>query len=463
LLLVWSATQPACALLPLAAEPLDIGRKQGVLAEYPDTTMSRHHAQVAYRNGGFEVTDLGSRNGSMLDGMPLHGTARVPARTLVRLGQSLFLCCEDLRPFRQFNVKVSNQRVEGPALQQALLTVSQIGQSSRTLFISGESGTGKESVAKAFHRSSPEREGPFVAVNCAAIPVGVAERLLFGARKGAFSGAASDSAGYIEAAHNGTLFLDEVADLDLEVQGKLLRVIESGELLPLGATQPRKVKFRVCSATHKELRVLIEESRFRADLYFRIGLPQVSLPPLRERKEEIPWFLRKAVQEVSPDLSIDVSLAETCLLREWPGNIRELQAEISTAAMAARAAEKTKVGAEHLRPGAGAAILRKLSSSLPLPLPAAEAAAVPSATPSSVSRPAEPPDAEPPLEDDEDPADLSPSAETPSRAQMLVALIESNGNVSAAARAVRVHRAMFRRLLARFQIDVKKLRDVGKI
>lgn len=437
LVLISVAGQPALAMIPLGSEAVDIGRGLGELAAHPDHMMSRRHAQVAYRGGQFVITDLDSRNGTWLDGVAVQGSRQVTPGAVVRFGHSLFLCVSDVRPFRLLGVRIDDSRVEGPALQQSLRTVAQLGQAGRTLFISGGSGAGKESIAQAFHRASPQRSGPFVAVNCAAIPEGIAERLLFGARKGAFSGATSDSEGYIEAAHGGTLFLDEIADLDSTVQGKLLRVIESGELLAVGASRPRKVQFGVCSATHKDLRALVESSRFRADLYFRIGMPQVSVPPLRQRREEIPWLIHKAVQSITPGLKVDVSLVEACLLREWPGNVRELQAEVNTAALTARGAGEDRVSAKQLRAGAGAAI------TAPLP----EADAQPAAVSAKAGKRAEP----------------AAEGEPPSRAQIMAALLESDGNISAAARAVSVHRTQFRRLLARYNIDLEKLRRVGKM
>ncbi len=467
LILICLAGQPTLAVIPLGTEEVEIGRGLGVLSEHPDSLMSRRHALAAYRNGRFEVTDLGSRNGSRLDGIALQGTRQVAERTLVRLGDSLFICCSDVRPFRHYGVKVNDQKVEGPASQKVLRTVAEISGASRTLFITGESGSGKESIAQAFHRASPQRSGPFVAVNCAAIPEGIAERLLFGARKGAFSGAASDSEGYLEAAHGGTLFLDEIADLDPVVQGKLLRVIESGELLPLGATRPRKVQCGVCSATHKDLRSLVEKSAFRADLYFRIGMPQVSVPPLRQRQEEFPWLILKAVQSVAPGLKVDVSLVEACLLRGWPGNVRELQAEVSTAALTARADSDARVKAEHLRPGAGAP-MQQVPSVSPVMLAPVPAIPVSGGTPllmetDAVAMAEKPPPGLVAEAESESPGQPPPTTEPPSRAQILAALLESKGNVSAAARAVRVHRTQFRRLLARYNIDMEKLRAVGKL
>lgn len=437
LLLLFADGRPAWGLQPLGSARVELGRGQGVLAEHEDAKMSRQHARLSFSDGLFEITDLRSRNGSALDGVPLHGTAQAGTGGLLRLGHSLFLCCSDLRPFRTFGMRVDLKRVEGPALQQALRTVAHVGEFSRTLCISGESGSGKEYFAQAFHRATPDRNGPFVAVNCAAIPEGVAERLLFGAQKGAFSGAATDSSGYIDAADGGTLFLDEIAELDLSVQAKLLRVIETGELLPLGATRAKRVLFRICTATHRDLRQLTEAGKFRADLYFRMGMPQITVPPLRERKEEIPQLIAHALQRAAPDMAIDVSLVETCLLRGWPGNVRELHAEISAAALTALAAGHKVVSAGHLRKEAGAMMQRGL--------PSPEEASIP--TPPQIT----------PLPDD-----VEQPAKPPSRAQVLAVLLAQGFNIAATARELGLHRTQLRRLLARYSIDLGKLRTVGR-
>ena len=448
LVMVFAASQPYCTLVPVGPTPLELGRGQGLFTEHPDSLMSRRHARVSFCDQSFVVTDLDSRNGSAVDGVPLHGTTRVAPGGLIRLGGTLFYCCADLGPFRKLGINRIGHRVLGPALQLALRTVTHIALSSRVLFISGESGAGKESLAQEFHRAGPQRDGPFIAVNCAAIPEGIAERLIFGARKGAFSGIVSDSQGYIEAADGGTLFLDEVADLDTSVQAKLLRVIESGELLPLGATHPRKVQFRVCTATHQDLRALTQEKKFRTDLYFRIGMPQVVVPPLRRRKEEIPWLVAGAIRAIRPELSPHVSLIEMCMLRTWPGNVRELLAEISTAAIKAGEAGNYAVSAEQLSPSAGAAMPTPVPAPVD-PTPASGVSAHP-APMSAISTPS-----------NQSPA-TSPSA-PPSRATLLAALLEAKGNLSAAARALRVHRTQLRRLLVRHKIDLAKLRDMGQL
>lgn len=447
MVMAFAAGQPYCSLIPLGETPLPLGRGEGILGDHADALMSRRHASLWFRAGCFHVEDLASRNGSAVDGVPLQGRRTVPGGSLVRLGGSLFLLCSDLRPFRQLGITTVEQRVQGPATTSLLRTAAQIAGASRTLFISGESGAGKESLAQTFHKASPQREGPFIAVNCAAIPEGIAERLLFGARKGAFSGVVSDSEGYIEAANGGTLFLDEVADLDAVVQGKLLRVIETGELLPLGATRPRKVQFRVCTATHKDLRALTQEGKFRADLYFRIGMPQLAVPPLRERREEIPWMMHAALGAVLPGLKLHVSIVETCMLRTWPGNVRELLAETHSAALKARAADSALVHAEHLGTSAGKAL------SAPAVAPVARAVSVAASEPPAPTPLPQPAASDAPLDPPE------PGA-PPSLAQILAALFSAKGNVSAAARALRIHRTQLRRLLTRHKINAEKLRDL---
>lgn len=450
LVLVFAAGQPACALVPVGADEVELGREHPVLRPHHDRMMSRHHARIAYRDGAFEITDLGSRNGSALAGQPFQGRCRAQMERVLRLGHSLFLLCHDVRPFQALRIKVQGCRIEGPALQQIVRAMANVALHSRTLFITGESGAGKEALAQAFHRLGPQSSGPFVPVNCATLPESVAERLLFGARKGAYSGALNDSEGYVEAASGGTLFLDEIADLGLAVQAKLLRCIESGEVTPLGATRPRKVDLRVCSATNADLRALVAQGRFRSDLYFRLGVPQVLLPPLRERLEEIPWLVAMAVQQVAKELLLHTSLIEACLLRHWPGNARELLAEIHSAALAALSAKSSHLALQHLSPTAGTVFA-------PIAKPAEEQAEPVARTdPDStfaLAAPAMPPKSA---------VDAEPTPATPSEAQILAALFEAGGNLSLAARVLGLHRTQLRRYLSCFGIDLNRVRTLVK-
>jgi two-component system, NtrC family, nitrogen regulation response regulator NtrX len=204
------------------------------------------------------------------------------------------------------------------------------------ILITGESGTGKELVARAIHRLSPVRDGPFVKVNCAAIPSTLIESELFGAEKGAFTGAVAGRKGRFEEAHGGTLFLDEIGDMGLEVQAKLLRVLQDGELRRVGGTRTIRVSVRVVAATNKDLRAEVEAGRFREDLYFRINVVPLEVPPLRSRREDIPLLAEHFCRELCQENGLPVKRLEPAALRklqthDWPGNVRELRNVIERA------------------------------------------------------------------------------------------------------------------------------------
>jgi transcriptional regulator with PAS, ATPase and Fis domain len=240
--------------------------------------------------------------------------------------------------------------------------VRSAARASDVVLIGGESGAGKEHAARTYHASGPHANGPFVALNAATIPEGVAERVLFGARRGAFSGAV-DAEGTLAAAHGGVLFLDEIGELSLETQAKLLRFCETREVIALGATTPRRVNARLCFATHRDLRAAVAEGRFRADFYYRIAQMEVTVPPLRQRAEEIPWIVagELARQEACEPSRVHASFLEACLLRPWPGNVRELLGAVRRAVQNAGGAPLLR--AEHLDARAG----RPLASAPPGP------------------------------------------------------------------------------------------------
>ncbi|MBI4180012.1 sigma-54-dependent Fis family transcriptional regulator [bacterium] len=219
---------------------------------------------------------------------------------------------------------------QSPARSGAMEIAAQAAAGDSTVLLTGESGTGKELVAHAIHRGSPNRHGPFVALNCAAIPANLLENELFGHEPGAFTGATKRYIGKVEAAHRGTLLLDEVGDMPLELQAKILRLIENKTLTRLGGNTPVVVDFRVIASTHRNLIDLIRGGRFREDLYYRLNVLHVSLPPLRERKSDIPllldYFLSRLCRkrEVTRPRVADAALE---LLSDygWPGNVRELE------------------------------------------------------------------------------------------------------------------------------------------
>jgi DNA-binding NtrC family response regulator len=228
-----------------------------------------------------------------------------------------------------------------PQVQQMLSLVEQVAPTKSNVLILGESGTGKSLVAELIHKNSPRRDGPFISINCAAIPETLLEAELFGYKKGAFTGAVADKKGLIELANGGTLFLDEIGDLPLGLQAKLLKFLETYEFIPLGDVQKKKVDIRLISATNKNLEELIEEGKFREDLYYRLSVIEIKIPPLRERKEDIPvlvyYFLEQASKQHNKKIKGITNEALSYLLNyDWPGNIRELRNVIERAVILAR-------------------------------------------------------------------------------------------------------------------------------
>lgn len=222
------------------------------------------------------------------------------------------------------------------ALKSVLKTVEKIAPADTTVLIEGETGTGKELIAHLLHSRSPRRSKPFVPVNCAAIPSNLLESELFGHEKGAFTGAFGRKLGKFELAHDGTLFLDEVGELSPELQAKLLRVLENGQFERLGGTETLKVNLRLISATNKDLRKAIEEGTFREDLYYRLSVFPIALPPLRERQEDIyplaAHFLEKyAKKQNKRGITMSSEAKEQLQRYRWPGNVRELENSVERA------------------------------------------------------------------------------------------------------------------------------------
>jgi two-component system nitrogen regulation response regulator GlnG len=216
-----------------------------------------------------------------------------------------------------------------PAMQEIYRVIARLTQTDLTVMIMGESGTGKELVAKALHDYGKRRYGTFVAVNMAAIPKELVESELFGHERGAFTGATNRGVGRFEQAEGGTLFLDEIGDMPLEAQTRLLRVLQQGEYTTVGGRTPIKTDVRIIAATNKDLRQLISQGLFREDLYYRLNVVPLRLPPLRERVEDIPdlvrHFLRKAEEEGLPHKSLDNEGLDILRRHRWPGNVRELE------------------------------------------------------------------------------------------------------------------------------------------
>ncbi|HWQ33060.1 MAG TPA: sigma 54-interacting transcriptional regulator [Blastocatellia bacterium] len=262
---------------------------------------------------------------------------------LVRLSElCLELCAlrNQVRTIAGYDLSAEKKEIElpglvyrSPAMRVLIDEINKIRSSSVTVLVTGESGTGKEVIARAIHTLSDRRDAPFVAFNCTVAPREIIDSQLFGHRKGAFTGANNDYDGVIRSAAGGTLFLDEVGDLALEVQPKLLRFLQEGEIQPLGATKPVKVSVRVIAATNCDLEKLVAEGRFREDLYYRLNVIRLHMPPLRDRRDEIPALIthliaRYSEQEGKQNITIKPQALDLMMIYDWPGNVRQLANEI---------------------------------------------------------------------------------------------------------------------------------------
>ena len=226
---------------------------------------------------------------------------------------------------------------QSPAMRDVLELASRVARHNTPVLITGESGTGKEVIARAIHRMSPRNERSFTAVNCAAIPEQLLESELFGHTKGAFPGATTDHAGLFELADGGTLFLDEIADVSSALQSKILRVLEEGQVRRLGGRDSRKIDVRVLAATGRPVEEAVERGEFRSDLYYRLNVVRLNLPPLRERPEDIPelvtHFARQMAQRLGHPVSITPAALAALTHHSWPGNVRELRNVLERAAV----------------------------------------------------------------------------------------------------------------------------------
>lgn len=307
---------------PLGPSQATFGRAEENTFCLPDSQVSRVHAQVSQRGSDVILTDLGSKNGTYLNRRKLTASP-IGRGDVVRMGNWLGVVLE-LRPGQDVLVNLSSSIFLGPSMTELFAQATRASHSNLPLIVWGETGTGKEVLASTVHRASG-RVGKFVAVNCAALPESIAEAELFGYRKGAFTGANQSSTGYFRAAHRGTLLLDEVVDLPLSIQAKLLRVLETKSVTPLGESSPVSVDVRVLAAGQELLAGAVDSGRFRADLYARLRGVELRLPPLRHRREEIlPIFFSNAQVEgrAAPELTTDA--AEMLVTYAWPMNVREV-------------------------------------------------------------------------------------------------------------------------------------------
>jgi sigma-54 dependent transcriptional regulator, acetoin dehydrogenase operon transcriptional activator AcoR len=327
------------AAWPFGPSSCRIGRDASANLCLEVNAVSREHARIDCEGGVFVIRDSGSTNGTLVDGVRIEGPTPLEPMAEIRIGDAIVKfvsdAVSDFAKYRIDGALVGGARrrsapgsavVGGYQMDLVAARIERIAPTELSVMLFGESGTGKEVVARELHRLSGRR-GKFGAVNCAAIPANLLESELFGYKRGAFTGAERDKPGLIRAAHEGTLLLDEIGDMPLEAQAKLLRVLQSKELWPVGATSGERVDVRVVSATHRDLRGLLRQERFRSDLFARLNEDEIALPPLRERKEDIYLLLRTFLaRHGRPALVPSLAFMIAILHHDWPFNVRELEA-----------------------------------------------------------------------------------------------------------------------------------------
>jgi DNA-binding NtrC family response regulator len=294
-----------------------------------DATVSRYHLEVRVRRDGIEIRDLDTTNGTK------HGGARVTQIVLtgaarLRLGKHTEVDVEPVDSNVELGEWASDRfgDVLGSTapMKRLFALLAKAAPTEATILLQGETGTGKEAIAEAVHRASRRSKGPFVVVDCGSIPHELIASELFGHARGSFTGAATDKQGLIEAANHGTLFLDEIGELALDLQPQLLRVLDRRQVRRVGETQSVDVDIRVIAATHRDLRAMVRTGQFREDLYYRLAVVATSVPPLRDRKADIPalatWFAEKMGRG---SFAQSPALLDQLQRHDWPGNVRELR------------------------------------------------------------------------------------------------------------------------------------------
>ncbi|WP_242395956.1 sigma 54-interacting transcriptional regulator [Anaeromyxobacter oryzisoli] len=313
--------------VPVTSAGVVVGKDPTCDAPVDDPFVSARHLRIVPQGGGWVLTDLGSTNGTFLSGARIT-RAELPFGVAVTLGDAELV----LEP-RDAQEPPRAEAFEGmisrdPGMRQVFELVERVGASDAAVTILGETGTGKELVARALHARSPRRDAPFIPVNCSAIAETLIESELFGHEKGAFSGAERLRKGAFEEADRGTIFLDEIGELPLDLQPKLLRVLELGEVKRVGASRPLQVNVRIVAATHRDLRAQVRAGKFREDLFYRLCVVPVTIPPLRQRRGDV-RALAEAFLARSAPRGVPVRFGDEALAKlegyDWPGNVRQLR------------------------------------------------------------------------------------------------------------------------------------------
>jgi DNA-binding NtrC family response regulator len=295
-----------------------------------DTAVSRYHLELTLDAEGVRIRDLGSTNGTFCSTGEVKDLTLTAPDVDIFLGRSVLhlraLPQDDLAPKEYASNRFGQAVGQGAVMRKLFGALDRLKELDVTVLLRGETGTGKEVLARSLHSQSARREAPFVALHCGALSPELVESELFGHTRGAFTGALKARDGAFVTAHGGTLFLDEISSLPLELQPKLLRVLEDKRLTPLGSSQSTEVDVRVIASTHADLLNEVEAGTFRKDLYYRLAVVELQVPPLRERTEDIPLLIRQLLQELKgPSSSLTLEAFTAFVEYAWPGNVRELR------------------------------------------------------------------------------------------------------------------------------------------
>jgi transcriptional regulator with GAF, ATPase, and Fis domain len=318
---------------------LTIGTAPGNQLVVADPTVSRHHCAIRVTPRGFQLRDLGSTNGTWLGGHLVDSAYLKPGSTF-RVGTvsvKFEFLDDEIHQELSADDRYGDAIGQSPAMRAIFATLAKVAASDSTILLEGETGTGKGLIADLIHRQSHRANGPFVVVDCASIPPTLIESELFGHDKGAFTGAQAARTGAFEAANHGTVFLDEIGELPIDLQAKLLRALEERVVKRIGSTRTMKLDVRVLAATNRDLREEVNRGGFRADLYYRLNVLRVRVPPLRERREDIALLVQHFYRIFTGN---DDAIAPDALvvpLRDhaWPGNVRELRSAVERAVLMA--------------------------------------------------------------------------------------------------------------------------------
>lgn len=315
---------------PLGLSPIVVGSDPECDLLAVDPRVSRKHCEVRRDGGAVLVRDLGSKNGTFIDGVAIREAYIEPKRTVTLGGARLMLEASRGSARLPLSRGVQFGKALGASVPMRALfaNLERAAQTDETVVLLGESGTGKELLARGVHDFSMRRTGPFIVFDCSAVAPTMLEAELFGYVKGAFTGAIQSHAGVFEQAHGGTLFIDELGELPPELQPKLLRALEARQVRRIGATEWMHVDVRIVAATHRDLRARVASGQFREDLYYRLAVVEAWVPPLRDRRDDIPLLVDHFLAGMSPRRSwadLPPNAPELLRAHEWPGNVRELR------------------------------------------------------------------------------------------------------------------------------------------